>query len=125
MTGVEKLAQIAIRAGITFAEVQEIVEQPVCPMYRKLAGVLKSRFERHSEEYKTDYITRYTEDTDESLEEVITQLFEAEGYTENTYSVSDQSIFGNSSYDTGYCAVSWISKHTKHLETFNFQWEIM
>jgi hypothetical protein len=125
MTGVEKLAQIAVKAGITIEDMQEIVEQPVCPMYRKLADVLESRFERHSKEYKIDYTSRYAEDTDESLEEVITELFESEGYNDSNFYVSDRSIYDNSGYDTGYCTISWISKHTKKLEAFDFQWEIV
>lgn len=121
----ERLAQLVEDAGITPAEVEEIFEQPVCPMYRKLADVLESRFERHSEEYKMDYTGRYAEDTDESLEDVITKLFEGEGYNEDNFYVSDRSVFDNAGYDTGYCTVSWISKHTKKLEAFDFQWEIM
>jgi hypothetical protein len=121
----ERLTQLIEQAGITPTEVKEILEQPVCPMYRKLADVLESRFERHSEEYKMDYTSRYAEDTDESLEEVITALFEAEGYNEDNFYVSDRSVFDNSGYDTGYCTISWISKHTKKLEAFDFQWEIV
>lgn len=121
----DRLAQLLEDAEIVPAEIEEILEQATCPMYHKLADMLAARFDRYSEEYKTSYTTRYAEDTDESLEEVITKLFEAEGYNENTFYVSDQSVFDNSGYDTGYCAVSWISKHTKKLEAFDFQWEII
>jgi hypothetical protein len=121
----DRLTQLIEEMGITPEEIKEIFEQPVCPMYRKLTDMLESRFERHSEEYKMDYIGRYAEDTDESLEEAITKLFEGEGYNEDNFYVSDQSIFDNSGYDTGYCTISWISKHTKKLEAFDFQWEIM
>ena len=89
----DRLAQLIEDAGITSAEVKEIFEQPVCPMYRKLTDMLESRFERHSEECKMDYIGRYTEDTDESLEEVITKLFEGEGYDEDNFYISEQSIY--------------------------------
>ena len=121
----ETLEQLFEGAENTFAEAEETLEQVACPMYRKLIDMLETRFERHSEEYKIDYIGRYAEDTDESLEEAITELFASEKYDENTFYVNDQSLFDNSSYDTGYCAVSWISKHTKKLEAFDFQWEIM
>lgn len=121
----ERLAQLLEDAEIMPAEVEEILEQATCPMYRKLADMFGSRFERYSEAYKIDYTTRYAEDNDESLEEAILKLFEAEGYNEDTFYVSDQCIFDNSGYDTGYCTVSWISKHTKKLEAFDFQWEIM
>lgn len=128
----DRLVQLIKNANITPAEVnitpievEEILGQAVCPMYRKLDDVLESRFERHSEEYKMDYTGLYTKDTDESLEEVITKLFEAEGYNEDNFYVSTQSLFDNSSYATGYCAVSWISKYTKKLEAFDVQWEIM
>lgn len=137
MTGQEKLQKTLARAGIidfakivedaeiTSSEVEEILEQSICPMYRKLADMLEIRFERYSEEYKMYYTGRYAEDTDESLEEAITQLFKAESYNNDNFYVSDRSVFDNSSYDTGYCTVSWISKHTKKLEAFDFQWEIM
>ena len=118
----DRIAQLFEDAGITSAEVEEILEQPVCPMYRKLADILETRFERHSEEYKMDYTGRYAEDTDESLEEAITKLFEAEGYNADNFYVSEQDIYNNSAYDTGYCTISWISKHTKKLEAFEFQW---
>ena len=121
----DRLTQLIEEAGITPEEIKEIFEQPVCPMYRKIGDMLESRFGRYSAEYKMDYIGRYAEDTDESLEEAITKLFEGEGYNEDNFYVSDQSIFDNSGYDTGYCTISWISKHTKKLETFDFQWEIM
>ena len=125
MTGVEKLAQIAVRAGITVEELQTIFDEPVCPMYTLLSEMLENRFNYHNEDYSVDYTLRYATDNDDSLEEAITELFTAEGYDETNFYANDRSLFSNSGYDTGYCTVSWISKVTKKLETYDFQWEAM
>ena len=69
---------------------------------------------------KDDYILPYSWDTDESLEEVLTELFHSYGYQDYEFSVETNTYPGHS---TGYCAIAWIDWNRIH--TYNFQWEVM
>lgn len=72
---------------------------------------------------KDDYILPYSWDTDESLEEILTELFHSYGYQDYEFSVETHACFANSSYSTGYCAIAWTFQNRIH--TYNFQWEVM
>ena len=124
MTGIEKLAQIAVKAGITIEDIQEIFDNSIiCPMYKLIDATIQTRFVCQTK-YGA-HIARYASDDETSLEDAIDELFKAADYHYGEYSVEDHGLFDSSGYETGYCAVSWISKHTNKLETFNFQWEIV
>ena len=124
MTGIEKLAQIAIRAGITAEDMQEIFDKSIiCPMYKLIDATIQARFVNETK--CGEHIGRYASDDEASLEDAIDELFKAADYNYGDYSVEDHSLFDSPGYETGYCTISWISKHTKKLETFNFQWEIV
>lgn len=72
---------------------------------------------------KDDYILPYSWDTDESLEEVLTELFHSYGYQDHEFSVETHACFANASYSTGYCAIAWTFQN--YIHTYNFQWEVM
>lgn len=72
---------------------------------------------------KDDYILPYSCDTDESLEEVLTELFHSYGYQDHEFSVETDTCFENPGYATGYCAIAWIFQNRIH--TYNFQWGVM
>ena len=72
---------------------------------------------------KDDYIPPYSWDTDESFEEVLTELFHSYGYQDYEFSVETHTCFENASYSTGYCAIAWTFQNRIH--TYNFQWEVI
>ena len=72
---------------------------------------------------KDDYTPPYSWDTDESFEEVLTELFHSYGYQDYEFSVETHTCFENASYSTGYCAIAWTFQNRIH--TYNFQWEVM
>lgn len=78
---------------------------------------LEDRFE------KDDYILPYSWDTDENLEDVLTELFHSYGYQDYEFSVETDTCFENAGYSTGYCAIAWTFQNRIH--TYNFQWEVM
>ena len=78
---------------------------------------LEDRFE------KDDYILPYSWDTDESLEDVLTELFHSYGYPDHEFSIETEICFDSPSYQCGYCAIAWTFLNRIH--TYNFKWEVM
>ena len=133
MTGQEKLQKTLARAGIIdFAkivkdasisaeEMQAIIDEPVCPMYEIIASEIEKRFTHYTK--RGEFISRYAKDDEASLEEAIEELFMIAEYDTSKYAIRAESLFDSPGYETGYCAISWISKVSGDLETFDFQWE--
>lgn len=123
MAGITDLAKIIEDAGISAEEVQIIIDEPVCPMYEIIASEIAKRFTYSTK--SGEFISRYAKDDEASLEEAIEELFMIAEYDTSKYSIRDESLFDSTGYETGYCAISWISKVSGDLETFSFQWEVM
>ena len=72
---------------------------------------------------KDDYILPYSWDTNESLKEVLTELFRSYGHQDYEFSIETSTCFENPEYSTGYCAIAWTFQNRIH--TYNFQWEVI
>lgn len=123
MTGIEKIAQIATKFGITEEELQTLFSEPICPMYAIIGSEIEKRFTHYTN--GGEFISRYAKDNEASLEEAINELFMIAEYDTSKYAIREESLFDSPGYETGYCAISWISKVSGDLETFDFQWEVM
>lgn len=123
MAGIIDFAKIVEDAGVAAEEVQTIIDEPVCPMYEIIASEIEKRFTHYTK--SGGFISRYAKDDEASLEEAIEELFMIAEYDTSKYAIRDESLFKSPGYETGYCAISWISKVSGELETFSFQWEMI
>ena len=72
---------------------------------------------------KDDYILPYSWDTDESLYDVLSELFHTYEYDDGSFSIETETCFDSPGYTCGYCAIAWACYDK--VKTYNFKWEVM
>ena len=121
----DKLINWCKEYKLTDEEMHGIFETPLCPMYGLINLLIEKRFTAHCSR-QSEYITKYSLDDEcVRLGEALEELFVMAGYRDGDFYLTVESLFDSPAYETGYCAIAWISKKTNSLETLNFQWESM
>lgn len=83
--------------------------------------MLKARF--NCKDPCIDYLkTNYSNDTDESLEECLEQLFKTNLLGITQWDIYGDTLFESPSFDTGYVVAAWIEDGD--LETYHLIWRL-